>query len=259
LLDATESYVLEVAALLHDVGKIGVPDEVLLKPGPLTADERDLMVRHDRIGAEIIESAFECRPLSEIISTHHAHYGGAESEMGLPVGEDIPLGARILAIADSYDAMVSDRVYRKGCSHDEAIQELRRCAGTQFDPTLVKRFAEKVKSAIPTLTAGALAIRKQTAIQIGYQVEQIANAVVQRDIESLKTLATNLGEIASSAEIGSIALAAEKIESTAAQEDLQWASMLRDTQDLLDVCRTTQVDILKHSLAQGEHNVSQDG
>jgi diguanylate cyclase (GGDEF)-like protein/PAS domain S-box-containing protein/putative nucleotidyltransferase with HDIG domain len=113
LLDATESYVLEVAALLHDVGKIGVPDEVLLKPGPLTADERELMVRHDRIGAEIIASAFECRPLSDIISTHHSHYGGAESEMGLPVGEDIPLGARILAIADCYDAMVSDRVYRR--------------------------------------------------------------------------------------------------------------------------------------------------
>jgi diguanylate cyclase (GGDEF)-like protein/PAS domain S-box-containing protein len=254
LLDATQTYVLEVAALLHDIGKIGVPDEVLLKPGPLTQDERDLIARHDRIGGEIIATAFECQPLSEIISLHHTFFDGTGEEPHTPIGEELPLGARMLSIADGYDAMVTDRVYRKGCSHDDAIAELRRCAGTQFDPVLVEHFANRVASAIPTMTNGALAIQKQTAIQIGYEVERIANAVAEQDIASIKTLVGRLGLVARNADIEAIVSAAEKIEAEACQDDLQWMKLLRDTQDLLDVCRSTQVDILKNALAFGEHN-----
>ncbi len=114
------------------------------------------MGRHDRIGAEIIASAFDCRPLSAIISNHHAFYGGAARDPHLPAGENIPIGARLLCIADSYDAMVSDRVYRSGRSHAEAVEELRRCAGTQFDPKLVEHFVNKIESQSPSVAAGAL-------------------------------------------------------------------------------------------------------
>lgn len=249
IFDPEETYVLEIAALLHDIGKIGVPDHILLKPGPLTRDEWELMGRHDRIGVEIIASAFDCHELTDIISTHHAFYGGAARDPHLPSGEDIPIGARLLTIADSYDAMVSDRVYRKGRSQQEAIEELRRCAGSQFDPKLVEHFAEQIESRVPAVAEGAISLRKQTTLQIGYQVERLAQAIDCQDAAGLESLAGRLGLIARSCDIVSIAEAAERIEQQAAAEDVQWLSLLRDTHDLLDMCRATQSDYLRQSLA----------
>lgn len=256
LLDPAQTYVLEIAALLHDIGKVGVPDEILLKPGPLTREEWELMGRHDRIGAEIIASAFDCAPLSAIISNHHAFFGGAARDPHLPIGEMIPLGARLLSIADSYDAMVSDRVYRKGRTHAEAVEELRRCAGTQFDPDLVEHFVEKVEARSPEVTAGAMAARKQTAIQIGYQVERLAQAVTSQDADGLKTLASHLGLLARNSNIETIAMAAEKIGAGAEAEELQWLSLMRETHELLDICRATQSDFLKETLESEAENVN---
>ena len=125
---------------LHDIGKIGVPDSILLKPGPLTQDEWQVMTMHDHIGVEIIKSSFACSELAEIMTNHHAWYAGNPRSPELPTGDDIPLGARILAIADAFDAIVSDRVYRRGRSIEDAFAELRRCVGTQFDPELVEEF-----------------------------------------------------------------------------------------------------------------------
>jgi diguanylate cyclase (GGDEF)-like protein/PAS domain S-box-containing protein len=248
LLDPAQTYVLEIAALLHDIGKIGVPDQVLLKPGPLTSDEWELMGRHDRIGDEIIASAFDCPELSAIISCHHAFYGGAGRNRGLPAGKKIPVGARLLTIADSYDAMVSDRVYRKARSHQEAVAELRRCANDQFDPDLVEHFIERITTRTPLLASGAMAIQKQTTIQIGQQVERLADAVANHDIAALQKLSAQLGTIARSCEIESIAKAAEKIEAEANSEDLQWLTLLSETHDLLDICRHTQSEYLKIAL-----------
>lgn len=249
ILDPEQTYLLEIAALLHDIGKIGVPDQILLKPGPLTPDEWEVMSRHDRIGVEIIASAFDCEELSSIISSHHAHYGGGARDSHLPVGEEIPVGARLLTIADSYDAIVSDRVYRKGRSHEEAIAELRRCAGTQFDPRLVEHFAEKIDTRQLEVAYGALSLRKQTTLQIGQQVERLAQAIDSRDTEGLQTLASRLAMIARNCEIEPIAEAADRIEQQASEEEPQWLQLLRDTHDLLDLCRATQSDYLRESLA----------
>lgn len=257
MLEPAQVYVLEIAALLHDIGKIGVPDEILLKPSSLTGDEWELMGRHDRIGVEIITSAFDCPALSEIIFNHHAFYDGSKGGSHLPKGQEIPLGARLLAIADSYDAMVSDRIYRKGRSHDEAIKELKRCAGTQFDPELVQIFEKTINSSIPVFAGGALSIRKQTAIQIGYQVERLAKAVTEQDIAELKSLASDLGAIARSSNIEEIAEAAEKIESEAGSEELQWLSLFRDTHELMDLCRATQSDFLRKTLESEADQVNQ--
>jgi diguanylate cyclase (GGDEF)-like protein/PAS domain S-box-containing protein len=248
IFDPEQTYVLEIAALLHDIGKIGVPDHILLKPGPLTRDEWELMARHDRIGVEIIASAFDCPELSLIISTHHAYFGGSTRDSHLPVGQDIPLGARMLTIADSYDAMVSDRVYRKGRSHGEAIEEMRRCGGTQFDPNLVEHFAKKVEAGAPRVARGALSLRKQTALQIGHQVERLAHAIDTQDADGLRLLASRLGMIARSCDIEAIAEAAEKIEDLAGKEDVQWLFLLRDTHELLDMCRSTQSTFLRQTL-----------
>jgi diguanylate cyclase (GGDEF)-like protein len=142
LLPQTRCYILEVAALLHDIGKVGVSDGVLRKPGPLHDDEWQEIRTHEHLGNEIITTAFNSDELSLIVRNRYAWYGGNPRHPDLPVGTAIPVTARILAIADAFDSMTSDHAYRKGWDRDEAFAELRRCAGTQFDPALVERFIE---------------------------------------------------------------------------------------------------------------------
>lgn len=129
------------AALLHDLGKIGIPEEILKKPAKLTLEEFAEVRKHPEIGTRILEQLVNSRRITPIIEHHHEFYDGKGYPSGL-MKEDIPLGARIIAISDAYDAMTSDRPYRSARSHDEAVSELIRCAGTQFDPRLVMHFLD---------------------------------------------------------------------------------------------------------------------
>ena len=131
---------LEVASLLHDIGKIGVPDRILLKPGPLTPDESHTMEQYRLMGREILRPSCNIPEVLEIVHHCAAWYDGSRSGWKLR-GDEIPLGARMLAIADAYDAMTTDQVYRPAMSPEMALAELYRCAGKQFDPELVKQFA----------------------------------------------------------------------------------------------------------------------
>jgi putative nucleotidyltransferase with HDIG domain len=126
-------------ALLHDVGKIAIPDEVLRKPGKLTDDEWDQMRTHPRAGFEILRAIDFLAPACEIVLAHHERYDGAGYPRGL-AGEEIPLGARIFMIADAFDAMTSDRSYRDAMPAEEALAEVLRNSGTQFDPAAVRAF-----------------------------------------------------------------------------------------------------------------------
>jgi diguanylate cyclase (GGDEF)-like protein/PAS domain S-box-containing protein len=147
LMSTSECFVLEIAGQLHDIGKLGVPDSILLKPGPLTEDEWIIMRDHERRSVDVIASTFLSPALVEIVQHGSAWYDGSSSDdPGQPRGEDIPLGARILNIADAFHAIVSHRPYRPARSYDEAYKELRRCAGTQFDPELVEHFIEVVRA-----------------------------------------------------------------------------------------------------------------
>ncbi len=160
-----QCYILEVAALLHDIGKLGVPDAILIKPGPLTEEERRIMSTHDRIGVEILRDAFSLQELADIVGCSHAWFSGNPYEPNLPTGEAIPLGARILTIADAYDAMTSDRVYRKARPPKEAFQELIRCSGNQFDPDQVQRFVAVVSK--DPLHAANRGVSKQNGVGDG--------------------------------------------------------------------------------------------
>ena len=126
-------------ALLHDIGKIGVPDSILLKPGPLTPLEWAEMRRHPEIGWQIIQSIPFLAVPAEIVLSHQERWDGGGYPRGLK-GEAIPLGARIFMLADTLDAMTSDRPYRRASSYGEARAEIGRCAGTQFDPRAVEAF-----------------------------------------------------------------------------------------------------------------------
>ena len=125
--------------LLHDIGKIGIPDAILLKPGPLTADEWTVMRRHPEIGKRLIENIPFLRGAVPIVYCHHERWDGSGYPRGLK-GDAIPLGARIFAVVDAFDAMTFDRPYSKAIPFDAARSEIKRCSGTQFDPSVVDAF-----------------------------------------------------------------------------------------------------------------------
>jgi|GEM_PF-511495 putative nucleotidyltransferase with HDIG domain len=134
-----EIQALHWAALLHDIGKIGVPDEILRKPGPLTSEEWTIMKRHPDIGARIVAPVKKLKDVAPIIRAHQERYDGTGYPDGLK-GEEIPIAARLLAVVDAYGAMTDERVYRRSLSHEEAVRELLRNRGTQFDPLMVDVF-----------------------------------------------------------------------------------------------------------------------
>lgn len=129
------------ASPMHDIGKIGIPDSVLLKPGKLTAEEWTLMKTHCNIGADLLSgSSSETLQLAEVIAlTHHEKWDGSGYPKGLR-GEEIPIEGRIVAVADVFDALTSERPYKKAWSAAEAIEEIKRCSGQHFDPKVVEAF-----------------------------------------------------------------------------------------------------------------------
>ncbi len=137
--DPAELRTIEMGALLHDIGKIGVRDAVLLKPGPLDADEWDEMREHPHLGWALLQRIEFLREASAIVLQHQERYDG-NGYPGKLKGEQIVLGARLFAVADTYDAITSDRPYRKAQTHDAAIAEMKRVAGTQLDPRGVEAF-----------------------------------------------------------------------------------------------------------------------
>jgi diguanylate cyclase (GGDEF)-like protein/PAS domain S-box-containing protein len=134
---------LELFSTLHDIGKIGIDDQILNKPGKLTDSEWIEMRKHSEVGYRIARSSPELMSIADYILTHHERWDGKGYPQGL-VGNDIPLLSRILAVADAYDAMTEDRVYRKGMSKEAAIKEIIKNSGTQFDPDITKIFVEIV-------------------------------------------------------------------------------------------------------------------
>jgi diguanylate cyclase (GGDEF)-like protein/putative nucleotidyltransferase with HDIG domain len=131
-----------LAASLHDLGKLAIPEEILRKPGPLTEPERMVLERHPQIGFRMLES-LGVDPVADWVLHHHERWDGSGYPDGLP-GDRIPLGARIIFVADAYDAMTSERVYRRRVAPQHAIAELERCAGSQFDPEIVAALANEL-------------------------------------------------------------------------------------------------------------------
>ena len=136
---------LSLMATLHDIGKIATPDYILTKPGPLTSEEWEAIKKHPEVGYRITHALPDLAPISEAILAHHEWWDGNGYPRGLK-GEEIPLVARIIALVDAYDVMTHDRPYKPAMTPQEALEELLRCAGTQFDPHLVQVFVEMMES-----------------------------------------------------------------------------------------------------------------
>jgi hypothetical protein len=232
--------VLEVAALLHDIGKLGVPDAILLKPGPLTEEEWKLMRAHDKMGAEIVAAALGSAELTRIVQTHHAWFGGSTRDVGLPAGQDIPLAARILTICDAFDAMTSDRVYRKGRTRAAAFEELRRCAGRQFDPELVEQFVALLSAHEPAREA-APATAEAAVERARGQAEQLAMALEAQDLALVRAMAGRMAATANRDGLGDVVRAAAELEhSVATHPDLD--GLTRQVNELVGLCRSVAVE-----------------
>ena len=239
LMSPSQCYVLEIAALLHDIGKIGVPDSILLKSGPLTVEERETMRTHQHNGIALVRASFKSPELCSILECRalppHATW------VDPLIGEQsrIPVGARILAIADSFDSMVSHRAYRKALSHTEAFAELRRCAGSQFDAELVERFIARSLNSNST-TSVANAASKETALSIGLHVEQLVSALDRQDFETIKDLASHMQLVATKQGASQIALQAADLQATLNADDADLLAILHEADSLLKLCRDTQ-------------------
>jgi HD-GYP domain-containing protein (c-di-GMP phosphodiesterase class II) len=135
---------IEYAAALHDIGKIGVTDGILFKDEALEADEWQEMRRHSELGFKILNGVDFLRDAAEIVYSHHEHFDGGGYPRGLR-GNEIVLGARVFAVVDAYDAMTSRRPYREAMPQDDALEEIMRHAGSQFDPVTVEAFLRMVR------------------------------------------------------------------------------------------------------------------
>jgi putative two-component system response regulator len=131
---------------LHDIGKIGIPERILSKPGPLTDDEWAIMRTHPLLGAQILSPVKFLVPALPIVEAHHEKWDGSGYPRGLR-GDQIPLGARIFALVDAFDAMTSDRPYRRALPFEQALDQIASCAGTHFDPDVVYAFVDLCRDA----------------------------------------------------------------------------------------------------------------
>jgi response regulator RpfG family c-di-GMP phosphodiesterase len=147
---------IEHGVLLHDIGKIGIPDSILLKPGPLTPAEWQVMRRHPEIGRRLIERIPFLVGAIPVVYHHHERWDGTGYPLGL-AGEAIPLGARIFAVADAFDAMTEDRPYSRAISLEEARERIRLAAGSHFDPAVVRTFLQIPQQALGAIRDGTMA------------------------------------------------------------------------------------------------------
>ncbi|MEA2734516.1 MAG: hypothetical protein QOE14_967, partial [Humisphaera sp.] len=239
LMSVNDCFLLEVAAMLHDIGKLGVPDAILLKPGPLTEAEWVVMRTHDQMGVEIISAAFGSTALTDIVRTHHAWFGGSPGNPGLPIGRAIPVGARILTIADAFDAMTSERPYHRPKTRPQAFAELRRCAGKQFDPDLVERLISAVEASDGARHQHEATVPQKSALRIRLEIERLACALDERDLSMLTAMAGRVAAVANKEGLPEIAQVATTLEKQAANhQDLE--GILKLTNELLSLCRSQQ-------------------
>lgn len=247
LLNSKDIYLLEIAALLHDIGKIGIADEILLKPDRLSNEEWASMQQYERIGLEIVSCTFNCSELFEIIRTYRADYRSESNSTPLPKGNDIPLPARILKLSDAYDAMVSNQRHRPGRSESEVLEELQMCAGAQFDPVLVEHLVHSLMEQKDQRHVAPAFMNEDSVFEIGEQAEKIADAVDARDIRGIQELAANLVNTARLQQSEEIATAAKRIQLDAECEQLEWIALLRNTESLLNLCHATKIENLSQA------------
>jgi diguanylate cyclase (GGDEF)-like protein/PAS domain S-box-containing protein len=241
LMPVGKLYTLEIAAMLHDVGVVGMSDADSLTMLHSLGPHNDKKHEHVRVGTEICKAAFNSPELLEVMTYQNQPYGGP----GEITGEAIPLGARIVAIANAYDAMTSD-IADVPCTHEEAIAKLRRMSGTQFDPMLVEKFVDSPTGWRPAGFFADTGMTDHDAVMLGYQLERVIHSFDARNPAILKTRLLNLQDIANTIEMPAIAMLIKELASEADRKAIaDWDSLLPMLQDLIELCLTIQRSYLR--------------
>jgi diguanylate cyclase (GGDEF)-like protein len=240
LMSLGDCFVLEVAGLLHDVGKLGVPDSILLKPGSLTDEELHVIAEHKLKSVELIASTFLSPNLVEIARYSHVWYQGPHDDPGLPRGKDIPLGSRILNIADAFSSMVSHHSYREAMTFEEAFEELRRFAGKQFDPDLVEHFIEVIRARDESRQQSTPRVFNAVKLEIGQEVEKLFVAVNTSSFGALGPIADRLSVKANKYGLRQVMVIAQKIQK-AAEDKPEIIQILRLASELSEMCCSREI------------------
>ncbi|MCA9064030.1 MAG: diguanylate cyclase [Planctomycetaceae bacterium] len=243
LLSMRECYTLETAALLHDIGKIGVPDMILHKTTALTDEEFQMMRRHVSMGVHLVKASFGSDELTDIVAHHSVWFNlkNAPDVNGTAVKPRI--ASRILAIADAYDSMTSENPYRKRRSRNDAFQELRLCSGTQFDPELVERFILRIGER-EERRFELSGMSTDFALDIGMQIERLVTALDEQNVGELRELAGRLHTTAREGGIDHMTEVTMELHN-ALQENADVIEIMNIATQLLDLCRLTQASLIQ--------------
>lgn len=249
-MSASKLYALEVGALLHDIGKIAVPDSILLKPEKLTPDELQMLRDHSRIGCELVEAAFHSQAIIDTVRYNGCPFAGSEKYPAMLKGEEIPLNARIVTIADAYDSMITGGIYRDSFTREEAIEELRANSGTQFDPKLVEKFVNFIHSRpeSDSTERKRAQFTKDFALQLAFISEQITKSFDEQDFDLLRANAQKLESAANQYKNSKLKVIASKLlchARTTEESDIEVEKVMSDVIELLELCQSAQRDLLQ--------------
>ena len=235
LLPLRECYLLEIAGLLHDVGKIGIPDAMLGK-SVWTEDEREIVAHYDRLGVQLIETTFDCPQLTQIV----VHSRRAYEYLQDGAGPQNPISVGILRIADAYDTMLNQH----STAQQSALTRLREGAGTEYDPEIVERFTEVVKMSAQQGPPVCLRVSQGAAMSIGLQMERLVDALEAQDPERIIAIARHIQTTTDSPDGEVISQKASQVVSLP-ESDTDLYHVLQTANELLDLCRLAQRSLLK--------------
>lgn len=261
LMSKRELYRLEIAALLHDIGKIGVPDSILHKPGPLTEQEWEVMRKHDEIGVEIVRSAFASETIANAIESHHYSFSVRNQAINQQLlHQSIPTIGRIISVCDAYDAMTNDRVYRKALSVEESLAEIVRNTPNQFDPDVVAILIEYIESGChqPRKSTPGVEVRpseSRKAAAIGQHIEELYQAIHDEDVTRLKSVVNDMKRGSHGTE--DMTNAADRLDDMIDKNEDDLEQVLVLANEVIEICRssrTTFVDAAETIVGQGAIN-----
>lgn len=243
LLSMRECYTLEIAAMLHDIGKIGVPDTILHNSGRLSKEEWAVFSRSRTMSLQLVKSSFGNESMTEIVEHYPLWFDLSNAPSDFRMQKKPSIAARILSIADAFDSMTSDASYRRRMSRTEAFEELRRCTGTQFDPELVERVISVVRLRTGDRTEMP-GVSTDIALDIGQQIEKLVMALDDQDVCELRILTQRLHTTADRAGIQHMAEVANLL-MEALDDETDMIGIMQSANELLDLCRLTQVSLIQ--------------
>jgi diguanylate cyclase (GGDEF)-like protein/putative nucleotidyltransferase with HDIG domain len=252
ILNRRDLYRLEVAALLHDIGKIGVPDAILHKPGKLNAEEWAVMNQHEKIGLQIIRSAFSSDAVPKIIEAHRESLQNDNAKTKSSFDSSINTCVSIIKVCDAFDSMIHDSVYRTGLSPEEALHEIVNCTPKQFDVEVVTKLVEYVRDFSSSLkktsrrTPTDQSVANHKSETMGQHIENLNRALESKDVQELQKVVSSLKSQAVNAQNQQVASAAMKLEAAinvpTADDDLE--DVLSLANEIASLCDKTRVSLI---------------